>query len=159
MERRFSNTMQVFRHVLWVSGRQEAQSVLCSAKTLMSFQYQMLSYEKQLQLKRNVVIKAYQHFSSLSESLVPEIGPTLPSPQQYGYRTKLTPHFDAPRPAMIKNNGEGFNIGFQQKGRRIVMDIEECPIGTPAINEQMILARAEAKRWVVRRHISRNMLS
>jgi tRNA (uracil-5-)-methyltransferase len=114
--------------------------------TILLLQYQTLSYPKQLELKRNVVVKAYQNFSSLSESLVPEIGPTLPSPQQYGYRTKLTPHFDAPRPAMIENNGEGFNIGFQQKGRRIVMDIEECPIGTPAINQQMTISRAEAKQ-------------
>lgn len=47
---------------------------------------------------------------------------------------------------MIENNGEGFNIGFQQKGRRIVMDIEECPIGTPAINQQMAISRSEAKQ-------------
>ncbi|KAK9896104.1 S-adenosyl-L-methionine-dependent methyltransferase [Cystobasidium minutum MCA 4210] len=109
-------------------------------------QYQMLSYEKQLELKRNIVVKAYQNFSHLSDSLVPEIGPTLPSPQQYGYRTKLTPHFDAPKPDMIRNNGEGFNIGFQQKGRRIVLDIEECPIGTPAINQQMTISREETKK-------------
>lgn len=106
----------------------------------------MLSYEKQLELKRNIVVKAYHNFSHLSESLVPEIGATLPSPQQYGYRTKLTPHFDAPKPDMIRNSGEGFNIGFQQKGRRIVLDIEECPIGTPAINQQMAISRDEAKQ-------------
>lgn len=106
----------------------------------------MLSYEKQLGLKRNVVVKAYQNFSKLPSDLVPKIGPTLPSPQQYGYRTKLTPHFDAPKSAMLENNGEGFSIGFQQKGRRIVLDIEDCPIGTPAINKQMKESRAEVKK-------------
>lgn len=117
-----------------------------SYKSSRCSQYQMLSYEKQLELKRNIVVKAYQNFSHLSNSILPEIGPTLPSPQQYGYRTKLTPHFDAPKPEMIKNNGEGFNIGFQQKGRRVVLDIEECPIGTPAINQQMKLSREETRR-------------
>jgi tRNA (uracil-5-)-methyltransferase len=106
----------------------------------------MLSYEKQLELKRNVVTKAYMNFSSLPQSLIPEIGPTLPSPQQYAYRTKLTPHFDAPKPQMLRNNGEGFNIGFQQKGRRVTIDIEDCPIGTAAINAQMVKSRAETKQ-------------
>jgi tRNA (uracil-5-)-methyltransferase len=109
-------------------------------------QYQMLSYERQLALKREVVVKAYRNFSKLPEHLIPNILDTLPSPRQYGYRTKLTPHFDAPTNEMKRNGGEGLRIGFQQKGRRTVMDIEECPIGTEAINEELIKARQDVRR-------------
>lgn len=105
----------------------------------------MLSYDRQLALKRDLVRKAYENFSNLSPSLVPEIQPTLPSPQQYGYRTKLTPHFDEPSKEHRANAGEGLNIGFQQKGRRKVMDIEECPIATKPINEELGRARADVK--------------
>lgn len=109
-------------------------------------QFQFLSYEKQLSLKRQVVIKAYKHFSGLDASLVPEIGETLPSPKQYNYRTKLTPHFDQPSASHRANDGEGLNIGFMQKGRRTVMDIEECPIGTVPINTRMKELRQEIRQ-------------
>lgn len=105
----------------------------------------MLSYDKQLSLKRELVQKAYRNFSNLAPSLVPAIGPTLPSPQQYGYRTKLTPHFDQPTKDHRANAGQGLNIGFQQKGRRTVMDIEECPIATKPINDELAKARADVK--------------
>lgn len=106
-------------------------------------QYQMLSYETQLDLKRNVVLKAYQNYSNLPKSSIPAIQPTIPSPLQYGYRTKITPHFDPP-PKKVQKQGpstseEGkpswLKIGFNQTGKRVVMDIEECPIATPVLNE------------------------
>ncbi|KAH7923776.1 tRNA methyltransferase [Leucogyrophana mollusca] len=111
-------------------------------------QYQMLSYESQLDIKRNVVIKAYQNFSSLPESSIPSVLPTIASPLQYNYRTKITPHFEAPpKRAKKAREAEGFadsdtkpdwlNIGFNQIGKRSVMDIEECPIATPVLNEAL----------------------
>ncbi|KAI0344007.1 S-adenosyl-L-methionine-dependent methyltransferase [Trametopsis cervina] len=106
-------------------------------------QYQMLSYETQLDLKRNVIVKAYNNFSSLPSSSVPEILPTIGSPLQYGYRTKLTPHFDRPA-KKFKQHGSAngskpdwFNVGFNQIGTRTVMDIEECPIATPVLNKAL----------------------
>ncbi|KAI0319910.1 S-adenosyl-L-methionine-dependent methyltransferase [Amylostereum chailletii] len=107
-------------------------------------QYQMLSYETQLDLKRNVVVRAYRHYSNLPETSVPDILPTIASPLQYGYRTKITPHFDAPPKKLQKRGalpGEGkpdwLKIGFNHIGRRHVMDIEECPIATPVLNETL----------------------
>ena len=108
-------------------------------------QYQTLSYERQLALKRTVVQKAYRNFSALPAALVPEIGPTLPSPRQYGYRTKLTPHFDQPSKEHRDAGGEGLAIGFQMKGRRTVLDIEECPIATEAINAHLGPARKDIR--------------
>lgn len=103
----------------------------------------MLSYDTQLELKKRVVEKAYEAYSDLDPSLIPTVLPTIPSPQQYGYRTKITPHFDA-KPKSLQQaqknesndaadadekNGKKkkqweLRIGFDQKGRRSVMDIE-----------------------------------
>jgi tRNA (uracil-5-)-methyltransferase len=129
-----------------------------------------LSYEEQLKIKQDVVRKAFANFSQLDASLVPAIGPTLPSPLQYGYRTKLTPHFQAPptggKKRQWKGKGKGVEapateaavesgqgekewevtIGFEQKGRKRIIDIEECPIATKVINEQMTIEREKVKR-------------
>ncbi|KAJ3548963.1 hypothetical protein NM688_g5232 [Phlebia brevispora] len=115
-------------------------------------QYQMLDYETQLQLKRDIIVKAYNNYSNLPPSSVPTIGPTLSSPLQYGYRTKLTPHFamGAGRAEINKETGpangaqpEWLKIGFNKIGKRNVLDIEECPIATPAVNEGFTALRQE----------------
>lgn len=82
-------------------------------------------------LRRNDV--SY-HSIGLSESSIPVIRDTIPSPLTYGYRTKLTPHFDAPpkehrlKKAVV-NDGvvekpEWLRIGFNAAGTHRVMDIE-----------------------------------
>ena len=108
-------------------------------------QIQMLPYELQLQHKRSVVEKAYRNFSSLTPEVIPTIGETIGSPLQYGYRTKLTPHFDGPPGSMTRKakrdplERKGFEsvppIGFNLKGTRKIIDIEDCPIGTDAVRE------------------------
>ncbi|KAF5002702.1 hypothetical protein FDECE_10555 [Fusarium decemcellulare] len=112
-------------------------------------QFQMLEYPEQLKLKKRIVEKAYQNFSNLDPNIVPAIEETMGSPLQYGYRTKLTPHFDGPpgfRPSKRgKNPKVPFescpDIGFMQKGRRKVLDIEDCPIGTDAVRLGMARER------------------
>ncbi|GJN85090.1 tRNA(m5U54)methyltransferase [Purpureocillium lilacinum] len=112
-------------------------------------QFQMLEYPEQLRLKRRIVEKAYRNFSNLPAELVPTIQDTIGSPLQYGYRTKLTPHFDGPpgfRPSKrAKNPKIPFescpDIGFMQKGKRKVLDIEDCPIGTDAVRQGMTRER------------------
>ena len=108
-------------------------------------QIQMLPYELQLQHKRCIVEKAYRNFSSLTPEVIPTIGETIGSPLQYGYRTKLTPHFDGPPGSMTRKakrdplERKGFEtvppIGFNLKGTRKIIDIEDCPIGTDAVRE------------------------
>lgn len=102
----------------------------------------MLSYDMQLELKRDVIVRAYaahsstfsllskesfstNHLIELSPSSIPEIQPTHPSPLEYGYRTKITPHFE------LKNepftNGvkpDWLKIGFNKINTRRAMDIE-----------------------------------
>ncbi|KAF2723893.1 S-adenosyl-L-methionine-dependent methyltransferase [Polychaeton citri CBS 116435] len=111
-------------------------------------QFQHLPYTFQLAHKRSVVAKAYRNFSNLAPELVPEVGETMGSPLQYGYRTKLTPHFDAPPGARRANRkGEKVKwdkvpeIGYMKKGTQKTMDIEDCPIGTEAVRKGLIKER------------------
>ncbi|KAK7057872.1 S-adenosyl-L-methionine-dependent methyltransferase [Favolaschia claudopus] len=114
-------------------------------------QYQMLSYSKQLELKRDVVVKAYNNYANLPETSIPTIETTMPSPKQYNYRTKITPHFEAPTktqradPANPQNALERptwLNIGFNRVGTHKVMDIEDCPIATPTLRDALPAVRA-----------------
>ncbi|KAI4677909.1 uncharacterized protein J4E84_008854 [Alternaria hordeiaustralica] len=104
-------------------------------------QFQMLPYDTQLAHKKTIVEKAYKNFSNLPPELIPTIGDTIGSPLQYGYRTKLTPHFDGPPDARRSDGRNGIKrtfkevppIGFMKKGTRNTIDIEDCPIGTDAV--------------------------
>lgn len=118
-------------------------------------QFQMLDYAEQLKLKKRIVEKAYRNFANLPSELVPAIQDTIGSPLQYGYRTKLTPHFDGPpgfRPSKRKNQQPRASfescpdIGFMQKGKRKVLDIEDCPIGTQAVRLGMGRERERMQR-------------
>ncbi|KIL61201.1 hypothetical protein M378DRAFT_82761 [Amanita muscaria Koide BX008] len=123
-------------------------------------QYQMLSYDHQLKLKRDVIVKAYKSFSNLPDSSVPIIQNAIPSPFQYGYRTKLTPHFDAPPKEHRKKKAsvvdekvvkpEWLKIGFNKAGTHRVMDIEECPISTPTLNNALPSVRENIYRNIHR---------
>ncbi|KAJ8112525.1 hypothetical protein OPT61_g5122 [Boeremia exigua] len=116
-------------------------------------QFQMLPYDYQLQHKKSIVERAYKNFSNLPPELLPTIGDTIGSPLQYGYRTKLTPHFDGPPDSRRSDGRNGIrrtfkeppSIGFMKKGTRITMDIEDCPIGTDAVRAGN---RRERKRVV-----------
>lgn len=109
-------------------------------------QFQMLDYNTQLALKRKVIEKAYKNFSQLPDHMLHDVGETIGSPLQYGYRTKLTPHFDAPKGYIskadklkgVRNHFKEIpKIGFNAKGGNYTLDIEDCPIGTDAIRMGM----------------------
>lgn len=108
-------------------------------------QFQMLPYEKQLEHKRRVVQKAFANFSNLPANLLPEVLGTMGSPLQYGYRTKLTPHFNVPRKGGFKPDQPPPKIGFNAKVGKYVLDIEDCPIGTSTVREGMKSQRAWVK--------------
>ncbi|KAI0967933.1 S-adenosyl-L-methionine-dependent methyltransferase [Xylaria arbuscula] len=112
-------------------------------------QFQMLSYADQLSHKKGIVERAFANFSELPPDLIPVIGDTIGSPLQYGYRTKLTPHFDGP-PGPRRNKTATFtsrpDIGFMLKGRRVTLDIEDCPIGTDAVRLGMKSERERLDR-------------
>mmetsp|Transcript_4722 Transcript_4722/g.10818 ORF Transcript_4722/g.10818 Transcript_4722/m.10818 type:complete len:558 (-) Transcript_4722:178-1851(-) len=68
-------------------------------------------------------------FASIRELLFPTAG----TDQIFEYRNKLTPHYQAPV-KMGEDEYELRGIGFQQVSCRDIIDVEECPIATPAIN-------------------------
>lgn len=114
-------------------------------------QYQSLPYAQQLALKQWVLTKAMANFSGLPSSAIPEAKQTIPSPKEYGYRTKITPHFDVPRggykPGRIPSVEE-IKIGFEEKCRSKIIDIEDCPIATRAINDAMPEGRRKIKESI-----------
>ena len=107
-------------------------------------QFQMIDYNEQLRIKKRIVEKAVRNFSELPPELVPAIQDTIGSPLKYGYRTKLTPHFDGP-PGWFKGRDAQFEsrppIGFTPKTSRKTMDIEDCPIATDAVRMGLKLER------------------
>lgn len=115
-------------------------------------QLQIMPYEKQLKYKQNVVENAYRCFSKLPSEAIPTTEPTHGSPLQYGYRTKLTPHFDAfYRKRTVDGKfkwAEIPPIGFAIEGMKKTMDIEECPIGTEIINKGLTVERERVKKEI-----------
>lgn len=118
-------------------------------------QYQMIPYSKQLEQKKTVVENAFKHYAHLDASLVPAVLDTMASPQTMSYRTKLTPHFDLP--SILRKKGPSSSvpdsalsvpIGFDGATLGRVMDIEECPIGTPILNEAMKAQRARVRETI-----------
>ncbi|KAK5085475.1 tRNA(m5U54)methyltransferase [Lithohypha guttulata] len=137
-------TLADFVQVLRPSSSREGVTPPCPYFAKCSgCQFQMLPYEKQLEHKRQILQGAFRNFSGLRPEQMPEIEPTMGSPLQYGYRTKLTPHFDGPRTVNRKRMPwEGVpEIGFNMKGKRKVLDIEKCPIGTDILQVGLRIER------------------
>ena len=88
-------------------------------------QYQHLEYAAQLEWKTTQVADLLR----LQAGLEVPVRPAVPSPQTYGYRSKITPHFHKPKDARMGN------IGFLRAGSRSeVCDVKECPIAMEPIN-------------------------
>lgn len=56
-------------------------------------QYQHLAYPSQLEWKRRQVAELLEHMAGITFA----VSPVIASPREYGYRSKITPHFAAPR--------------------------------------------------------------
>lgn len=129
------------REVLEYSKEHDAQLVNCQYfGKCAGCQYQNTSYLNQLEIKRTVVENAYKYFAPTLK--IPQIHPTVASPLQTAYRTKLTPHFDVPKKGLT---GPDFPIGFGQKGRKNILDIEDCSIGTPVVSSGIKSERKKAR--------------
>ena len=147
-------TLTDFIQVIRPSPKRDDSRIKCPYFAKCSgCQFQMLSYEDQLAHKKTIIERAYLNFSGLAPELVPPVSETIGSPLQYGYRTKLTPHFDGPRggrKALRRGEAPKWNeippIGFMQKGTRWTIDIEDCPIGTNAVRVGMKTERERVTR-------------
>lgn len=100
-------------------------------------QYQNLRYEEQLEWKRRQVAELLEHMAGLRLDVSAVIG----SPRPFGYRSKITPHYNPPRP------GREMAIGFLRQGTRLeIVDVARCEIATEPINERLSAAREEVRR-------------
>lgn len=148
------HTIADFVRVLQPSPDRDDKLVRCKYfEKCSGCQYQMLPYQKQLNIKRSIIEEAFAKFSNLPSESIPVIGEVKESPLQYGFRTKLTPHFDGP-PNRPRHNRKGrishFEstppIGFMEKGTRTTLDIEECPIGSDVLQLGMKAERSRVAK-------------
>lgn len=112
-------------------------------------QYQNFEYTAQLAWKTQQVSDLLERLGKISFP----VNPCRGSPKQYGYRTKITPHFERPR------QGEtNFPIGFLAAGtsRRIV-DIPACPIATDAVNAALPRLREQMRSRAARGEFRRGV--
>jgi tRNA/tmRNA/rRNA uracil-C5-methylase (TrmA/RlmC/RlmD family) len=96
-------------------------------------QYQHVRYERQLELKHKQISDLFQRIGGFSSAL---IDPVVPCPAPYGYRNRI----------MVRSQWnkvkQGLNIGYLRHDNRLVVDVEECKIAEPSLNEQLKGVRA-----------------
>jgi tRNA/tmRNA/rRNA uracil-C5-methylase (TrmA/RlmC/RlmD family) len=95
-------------------------------------QYQHIDYALQLELKHKQISDLFQRIGGFTDAVV---DPVIPCPRPYGYRNRI----------MIRSQWDkfkqGLNIGFIRADSRLVVDIEECKIAEPALNEEILRVR------------------
>ena len=119
-------------------------------------QYQHLSYPTQLRIKQKQACDLFHRIGGIDPA---RVDPIIPCPEPYGYRNRI----------MIRSQWDKFkqalNLGFLRADNRLVVDIEECKIAEPALNEELrrvrlqpppkggikVVLRAAAEGWEVPR--------
>jgi tRNA/tmRNA/rRNA uracil-C5-methylase (TrmA/RlmC/RlmD family) len=84
--------------------------------------YQHIAYHHQLEIKRQQVQQLLERIGKLSDV---EVLPTVPCPSPYGFRNRITVH------------SEGGRIGFFEKNSRKVVDVKQCAIALPSVNNEL----------------------
>jgi 23S rRNA (uracil1939-C5)-methyltransferase len=93
--------------------------------------YQHISYNHQLELKARQVEQAMRRIGKMPE---PPIRPIVPSPLPYGYRNRITVH------------AQDEIVGFYRRDVHELMDIAQCPIAMPEVNDALAQLRATRPR-------------
>jgi 23S rRNA (uracil1939-C5)-methyltransferase len=88
--------------------------------------YQHIRYERQVAIKSTQVEQTLRRLGRLES--VP-MRPAIASPREYGYRNRIRVH------------AEGGLVGFYKGNGHELVDIAECPIAAPAVNEQLAALR------------------
>ncbi|NDV61139.1 class I SAM-dependent RNA methyltransferase [Puniceicoccales bacterium CK1056] len=99
-------------------------------------QYQHYSYAGQLDWKRKQI---EQLILKMTDCKVPVNACLGDTGHTYGYRSKITPHFR--RPPHLPDTP----IGFQKAASRAIVDVQQCPIASPGINEALPVQRKRLK--------------
>lgn len=96
-------------------------------------QYQHLGYARQLEVKRKQIADLFERIGGFPGSVVE---PVAPCPQPYGYRNRIMVRSQWNKPR------QKLDIGFLRHDCGLIVDVEECAIAEPAINEQLRRVRA-----------------
>ncbi len=91
-------------------------------------QYQHIAYDAQLVFKRKQIADLFQRIGGMDPAIV---APVVPCPQPYGYRNRIMVRSQWSKPE------QRLRIGFLGVDDRFVVDIAECAIAEPALNEQL----------------------
>lgn len=130
------------------SDRKEEQIICPKFQECSGCQLQMLAYENQLKFKSEIIRRAYRFFfPSLNIFLQNKysFGNIVPSPLQYSYRLKLTPH------TYVKMKDirtvDRIEIGFNNAvpGKHLV-DVEYCPIASQTVNDTLKVFRSDISK-------------
>ena len=95
-------------------------------------QYQHMDYAAQLRFKHKQIADLFQRIGGFSQALV---DPVVPCPNPYGYRNRIMVRSQWNKPE------QKLNIGFLRYDNRLVVDLEECKIAEPALNDQIQYVR------------------
>jgi tRNA/tmRNA/rRNA uracil-C5-methylase (TrmA/RlmC/RlmD family) len=99
-------------------------------------QYQNMAYEEQLRWKQQQVRELLKHMAQVEHP----VESVIPSPVQFAYRSKITPHFAQPRDGTITD------IGFLANSSRYrIIDVPRCEIAMPELNDRLTTLRPEVR--------------
>jgi len=94
-------------------------------------QWQHLNYEAQLQWKQKILEETLQ---KIGKVVSPKVLPTLSSPQEFGWRSRVNIHSD------------GFGkVGFFEPNSHRVVDVERCLVASEVVNQQLLQIRDSLK--------------
>ena len=93
-------------------------------------QWQHIAYERQLEMKRELLADAFRRVGGLDVEPLP----TLPSPDRLGYRNH----------ARFTVSKEGGRLGYVHKERRRHVEVDECLLMAPWINEALAALQGRA---------------
>ena len=96
-------------------------------------QYQHVAYPGQLEFKRKQIADLLERVGGFPGAVV---APVVACPQPYGYRNRIMvrSQWNKPRQAL--------DLGFIRHDCGLVVDVEECAIAEPALNDQLRRLRA-----------------
>lgn len=109
-------------------------------------QYQHLVYGEQLEWKRRQVTELLRHLAGVEFAVAPVVG----SPREFGYRSKITPHFQTGNRRPESGKDPESPIGFLKQGsRHEIVDVPRCEIATDAINARLAEVRADVRSRIL----------
>lgn len=128
----------------------------CSLATICGgCQYQHITIDRQRKMKTVQVQELFERLGGYKRDEVTVLD-TLGTDEVFGYRSKITPHYDAPIKKKgrrkAQNTGDQASkvceigpIGFKEKASRRLVDVPHCHIATPAINDALVKVRDDKR--------------